>query len=144
MRSLYLKAFGGLAVLFLIMASLLFVAAGTLHYWQAWLFLAVYFLASLAITLYLINNNRALLARRMSGGPFAEKEPAQRIIMALVSIGFVGLILLPTIASAGRTCPSLRSLQATRSSCSAGSEFSSSFGKTALLRRRSSPPKIKG
>jgi len=97
MRSLYLKAFGGLAVLFLIMASLLFVAAGTLHYWQAWLFLAVYFLASLAITLYLINNNRALLARRMSGGPFAEKEPAQRIIMALVSIGFVGLILLPAI-----------------------------------------------
>jgi len=97
MRSLYLKAFGGLAVLFLIMASLLFVAAGTLHYWQAWLFLAVYFLASLAITLYLINNNRALLARRMSGGPFAEKEPAQRIIMALVSIGFVGLIFLPAI-----------------------------------------------
>ena len=97
MRSLYLKAFGGLAVLFLIMASLLFVAAGTLHYWQAWLFLAVYFLASLAITLYLINNNRALLARRMSGGPFAEKEPGQRIIMALVSIGFVGLILLPAI-----------------------------------------------
>jgi protein-S-isoprenylcysteine O-methyltransferase Ste14 len=97
MRSLYLKAFGGLAVLFLIMASLLFVAAGTLHYWQAWLFLAVYFLASLAITLYLINNNRALLARRMSGGPFAEKEPAQRIIMAFVSIGFVGLILLPAI-----------------------------------------------
>ena len=97
MRSLYLKAFGGLAVLFLIMASLLFVAAGTLHYWQGWLFLAIYFLASLAITLYLINNNRALLARRMSGGPFAEKEPAQRIIMALVSIGFVGLILLPAI-----------------------------------------------
>jgi len=53
MRSLYLKAFGGLAVLFLIMASLLFVAAGTLHYWQGWLFLAIYFLASLAITLYL-------------------------------------------------------------------------------------------
>ena len=51
MRSLYLKAFGGLAVLFLIMASLLFVAAGTLHYWQGWLFLAIYFLASLAITL---------------------------------------------------------------------------------------------
>lgn len=97
MRSLYLKAFGGLAVLFLIMASLLFVAAGTLHYWQGWLFLAIYFLASLAITLYLINNNRALLARRMSGGPFAEKEPAQRIIMALVSMGFVGLILLPAI-----------------------------------------------
>jgi protein-S-isoprenylcysteine O-methyltransferase Ste14 len=31
----------------------------------------------------------------MSGGPFAEKEPAQRIIMSFASIGFIGLIVLP-------------------------------------------------
>jgi protein-S-isoprenylcysteine O-methyltransferase Ste14 len=39
----------------------------------------------------------ALLARRMSGGPFAEKEPAQKIIMSIASIGFVGLVVLPAI-----------------------------------------------
>jgi len=91
------KAFGGLAVLLLVMASLVFAAAGTLRYWQAWTFLAVYFAASLAITLYLIRKDPALLARRMSGGPFAEKEPVQRLIMSVTSVGFIALLVLPAI-----------------------------------------------
>jgi protein-S-isoprenylcysteine O-methyltransferase Ste14 len=91
------KAFGGLALLLLAMASLVFAAAGTLRYWQAWTFLAVYFAASLAITLDLIRNDPALLARRMSGGPFAEKEPAQRLIMSATSLGFIGLLVLPAV-----------------------------------------------
>jgi protein-S-isoprenylcysteine O-methyltransferase Ste14 len=77
------------------MASLLFAAAGTLHYWQAWVFLAIYFGSSLAITLYLVEKDPALLARRMAGGPFAEKEFVQKIIMWLTSIGFIGLMVLP-------------------------------------------------
>jgi protein-S-isoprenylcysteine O-methyltransferase Ste14 len=97
MSSLRKKAFGGLAVLLLVMASLVFAAAGTLHYWQAWTFLAVYFAASLAITLDLIRNDPALLARRMSGGPFAEKEPAQKLIMSATSLGFIGLLVLPAV-----------------------------------------------
>ena len=95
MLSLHQKAFGGLAILFLVMASLLFAAAGTLRYWQAWLFLVIYFGCSLGITLYLIEKDPALLARRMTGGPFAEKELVQKIIMWLTSIGFIGLITLP-------------------------------------------------
>jgi protein-S-isoprenylcysteine O-methyltransferase Ste14 len=97
MSSLHQKAFGGLAILLLVMASLLFAAAGTFDYWQAWTFLAVYFTASLAITLYLMKEDPALLTRRMSGGPFAEKEPVQRIIMSFASIGFIGLLVLPGI-----------------------------------------------
>jgi protein-S-isoprenylcysteine O-methyltransferase Ste14 len=97
MSSLHKKAFGGLAILLLVMASLVFAAAGTLRYWQAWTFLAFYFAASLAITLDLIRNDPALLARRMSGGPFAEKEPAQKLIMSTTSLGFIGLLVLPAI-----------------------------------------------
>ena len=74
--------------------ALLFIPAWTLDYWQAWVFLAVYFACSLAITLYLMKKDPQLLARRMSGGPMAEKEPAQRIIMVLASLGFIGLIVL--------------------------------------------------
>jgi protein-S-isoprenylcysteine O-methyltransferase Ste14 len=95
MSSTHKKAFGGLAILFVVMASLLFAAAGTLRYWQAWVFLAVYFGCSLAITLYLVEKDPALLARRMTGGPFAEKELVQKIIMWLTSIGFVGLLVVP-------------------------------------------------
>jgi protein-S-isoprenylcysteine O-methyltransferase Ste14 len=97
MSSLHLKAFGGLAILFVVMASLLFIAAGTFDYWQAWAFLAVHFAASLAITFYLMKHDPALLARRMSGGPFAEKEPAQKIIVSITSLGFIGLLVLPAI-----------------------------------------------
>ena len=35
MSTLRQKAFGGLLILFLVMASVLFLAAGTLDYWQA-------------------------------------------------------------------------------------------------------------
>ena len=97
MNVLYLKAMGGLAILFLVMASLLFLPARTFADWQAWVFLAVYFSASIAISLYLITSDPALLARRMSGGPFAEKEPAQRVIMSITSLAFVGLLVLPAI-----------------------------------------------
>src|SRR5579859_4585754 len=97
MNPLYRKAFVGLAILFLVMAALLFVSAGTLHYWQGWTYLAVYFGASIAITLYLVKKDPALLARRMSGGPFAEKEPAQRIIMSIMSLGFIALVVVPAL-----------------------------------------------
>jgi protein-S-isoprenylcysteine O-methyltransferase Ste14 len=97
MSALNVRAFAGLLFLLLAMAALLFIPAWTLDYWQAWIFLAVYFASSLAITLYLMKKDPQLLARRMSGGPMAEKEPAQRIIMILASLGFIGLIVLPAL-----------------------------------------------
>jgi len=97
MSTMLKKAFGGLAILLLVMALLVFAAAGTLRYWQAWTFLAAYFAASLAISLYLIRKDPALLARRMSGGPFAEKEPVQRLIMSGTSLGFIGLLVFPAV-----------------------------------------------
>ena len=33
----------------------------------------------------------------MNGGPTAEKEPVQKIIMFIVSLGFIGLIALPAL-----------------------------------------------
>ena len=97
MRSLNYRAFAGLAIMAVTMALLLFGAAGTFRYWQAWVFLANYLALSLAITLYLVRNDPALLERRMRGGPLAERQPAQRIIMWLVSFGFVCMIVLPAL-----------------------------------------------
>jgi protein-S-isoprenylcysteine O-methyltransferase Ste14 len=97
MSNLHNKAWVALLLLFLVMAALLFVPPWTLDYWQAWTFLAVYFAASAAITLYLMKKDPQLLARRMSGGPAAEKLPAQRIIMSLTSLGFIGLLVVPAL-----------------------------------------------
>ena len=97
MNNLNLKALGGLLLLLLVMAALIFIPAGTLAYWQAWIFLGVYFAASLAITVYLMIKDPELLARRMSGGPAAEKEKTQKIIMVFASLGFIGLIVFSAL-----------------------------------------------
>ena len=97
MNALNVKAFVSLPVLISIMAALIFIPAGTLNYWQAWIFLGVYFASALAITLYLMKRNPELLRRRMTGGPTAEKQPTQKIIMSLASLGFVGLLVVPAL-----------------------------------------------
>jgi protein-S-isoprenylcysteine O-methyltransferase Ste14 len=97
MRALQLRAFAGLLFLFVVLAVLLFLPASPDHFWQAWVFLAVFWIPSLAITLYLMKKDPELLARRMSSGPTAEKEPAQKIIMLLVSVGFIALIVVPAL-----------------------------------------------
>ncbi len=94
MKYLNAKAIGGLLALLLVMAAGLFLSAATFDYWQAWAFLAVYFASSLAITLYLMKKDPNLLARRMRGGPTAEKEPAQKIIMLFASLGFIALLVV--------------------------------------------------
>lgn len=95
--NMLLKAFAGLLFLFVAMAALLFVPAGTIDYWQAWIFLAVYFGCSIALSLYLMIADPALMQRRMRGGPTAEKEPVQKIIMIITSLGFVGLLVVPAL-----------------------------------------------
>ena len=97
MSILHKKAFGGILFLVLAMAALLFIPVRTFDYWQAWTFLALYFALSLAITLYLMKKDPMLLERRMRGGPTAEKEPAQKIIMVITSLGFIGLIVFPAL-----------------------------------------------
>jgi protein-S-isoprenylcysteine O-methyltransferase Ste14 len=91
------QAFRGLLFIVVVMAALLFGLAGTLDYWQAWTFLAVYVAASVAITLYLVKKDPKLLERRMRGGPLAEKRTSQKIIMSVASLGFIGLIVVPAL-----------------------------------------------
>jgi protein-S-isoprenylcysteine O-methyltransferase Ste14 len=91
------KAWLALAILACVMGLLLFVPARTVHYWQAWLYLSIFTSASVLTTLYLIRNDPALLERRMSGGPMAEKEPAQKFIMLCTSIGFIALLVVPAL-----------------------------------------------
>ncbi len=95
--SLDTKAWLSLIGTEIVIGLLLFVPAGTINYWQAWIFLAVFFGASAIITGYLMRKDPALLQRRMAGGPTAEKEPAQKIIMLFASIGFIGLLVVPAL-----------------------------------------------
>jgi protein-S-isoprenylcysteine O-methyltransferase Ste14 len=97
MSILNIKAFVGLICVVLSMMALLFIGAWTLDYWQAWTFLTVYFGCSLAATLYAMDKDPQLLQRRMSAGPTAEKNPTQKIIMSIMSLGFIGLLIFPAL-----------------------------------------------
>ena len=79
------------------MAALLFVPAGTLDYWQAYVFMAVFVGGSTAITVYLAIKDPKLLERRMKVGPTAEKEPTQKIIMVFALLGFIALLVVPAL-----------------------------------------------
>ena len=91
-RALRSSLFGILAL-----AALLFIPAWTLAYWQAWLFMAVFVCASGALTVYLAIHDPKLLERRMNVGPRAEKEPAQKIIMVLATLGFIAMLVFPAL-----------------------------------------------
>jgi protein-S-isoprenylcysteine O-methyltransferase Ste14 len=79
------------------LAALLFIPAWTLAYWQAWLFMAVFVCASGALTVYLAIHDPKLLERRMNVGPRAEKEPTQKIIMVLATLGFIAMLVFPAL-----------------------------------------------
>ena len=97
MTSLNTKALVSVFVLTAGMTLLILLPAGAMSYWQAWVYLAEFFIASILITLYLIKHDPALLERRMRGGPTAESRPSQRIIMLFISIGFIGLLIVPAL-----------------------------------------------
>jgi protein-S-isoprenylcysteine O-methyltransferase Ste14 len=95
MKHLNSRAWLALIVLVVVMGLLLFVPAGTIHYWQAWVYLSIFMGASALITLYLMRRDPSLLERRMSGGPMAEKRRIQKYIMWCTSIGFIALLVVP-------------------------------------------------
>jgi protein-S-isoprenylcysteine O-methyltransferase Ste14 len=73
---------------------MLFLPAGTLHYWQAWVFLAVFALSTWIPSFYLIRTNPAALERRMRAGPLAETRTVQRIVTTVVYICFPAMLVV--------------------------------------------------
>jgi protein-S-isoprenylcysteine O-methyltransferase Ste14 len=82
----------GLAVLGL----LLFLPAGTFNYWQAWVFIAVFTIATIVPSIYLARTDPAALQRRMHGGPFAEARGAQKFI---ITGAFLSLFAMVTFSA---------------------------------------------
>jgi protein-S-isoprenylcysteine O-methyltransferase Ste14 len=73
----------------LAMGLLVFGPAGTLHYWQGWMFLVVFTLSTLGPTGYLAVRYPDALRRRMAVGPGAEARTVQKvvIVVAFVTLG---------------------------------------------------------
>jgi protein-S-isoprenylcysteine O-methyltransferase Ste14 len=91
------RAWLSLVILGIVMGLLLFIPAGTVDYWQAWVFLSVVLGGAALITRSIMRRDPALLERRMKGGPTAEKRPTQKIIMVFTSLGFLALLVVPAL-----------------------------------------------
>ena len=83
MSDLNKKARGGLAFLMLVLGLLLFLPAGTVQYWEAWVYLFLFAASTMAITLYLMKMDPKLLEKRVKAGPTAEKEKSQQVIQVV-------------------------------------------------------------
>ena len=87
----------GFANLILLLAIALFAPAWTLRFWQAWLYLFLFAASSAAITVYLWKHDQVLLSRRVRAGPTAEKTGTQRIIQLFASLGFLAIMVVPSL-----------------------------------------------
>jgi len=81
----------------LLFLVVIFLPAGTFHYWQGWLFLGTFAASTIGFTLYLAIYDRPLLERRMKAGPQHEQEWTQKIIVSLIVLTFFASIVLPAL-----------------------------------------------
>lgn len=95
--SLRQRAYIALVKFAVAMAALLVLAAWSLRYWQGWLFLVVFCIACVITTEYFLRTDPKLVERRAAVGPAAETEPTQKRIMAIMSVGFFLLIVVPAL-----------------------------------------------
>lgn len=75
----------------------LFWPAGTFDYWQAWAFLAIYAVISIACCVYWGLTSPGVLQRRLRGGPAAESRPAQKFASTALIGAFTATFVVSAI-----------------------------------------------
>lgn len=73
-------------------ALMLFLPAGSLDYWQAWLVMGTVFAPSALVVTYFLKHDPALLQRRLQ---FKEKEMRQKLIIKVAGVVFFIGMLIP-------------------------------------------------
>lgn len=75
-----------------IMGAMFFWTAGTIRYWEAWLFLAIMFLPIISAVGYLLRHDPELLQRRMEN---REDRGQQKVFQVLGTVSWIGTYLIP-------------------------------------------------
>ena len=83
-----------LIISFVVIGLALFLSAGTINYWQAWVYLAVGAASSVPLTLHIIKDP-ILLENRTKAGPTAERRPIQKIIVACSGVPALAAFTVP-------------------------------------------------
>jgi protein-S-isoprenylcysteine O-methyltransferase Ste14 len=85
------RLFFSVMPLFVVLPAALFLPAGSIRYWQAWIYYVIVFIPFIFSQVYLWKCDPALLVRRMKT---QEKEKIQRLIMQLLQgLALVGFVI---------------------------------------------------
>jgi protein-S-isoprenylcysteine O-methyltransferase Ste14 len=76
---------------------LLFWPAGTLNYWQAWVFIAVFSVTTIVPSGYLAVKDPAALQRRMKAGPIAETRVIQKLVIIATMLAVVAVLVVSAL-----------------------------------------------
>lgn len=88
---LFFSALSKLVVGLGIIGLLLFLPAGSWHYWHAWLLIALLFIPMMCMGIWLLLSSPELLSKRLNN---KEKEQTQKHVVALSGLMFIGGFLL--------------------------------------------------
>ena len=80
-----------------VLGLMLFLAAFTFNYWQAWVFLAVLALSTWIPSIYLLRTNPVALQRRMRGGPTAETRMVQKVVMGGLWLSLAAMVVVSAL-----------------------------------------------
>ena len=90
-RALFFQAIGKVLAGLLLAALLLFLPAGTLHYWNAWLLIVLLFVPMFLAGIVMMVKNPELLKKRLNA---KEAEGEQRQVVALSGLMFIAAFVL--------------------------------------------------
>ncbi len=91
-RDLIIKAVSRYAMGMLALGVMFFLPAGTLRYWQAWVYMAILFTPMAFLMRYLLKHNPELLERRLQ---MQERKARQKRIIEVSLFVFLAAFLLP-------------------------------------------------
>ena len=80
-----------------VLGLIVFVVAGTVDYWQAWLLVAVFLASVWTSNIYLLRAHPDALQRRMSGGPGAETRPVQKAVMGGLWLSLLTMMVISAL-----------------------------------------------
>ena len=91
-----IKLAGGVVLQLLLFSAMLFPAAGTLHWWRAWIFLVVVVVGAIAVMFGILSGDEELLNERYKLPVQKGQPPADVIVTLLFVAAFVGdIVLIP-------------------------------------------------
>jgi len=90
------KAFLGLTALIALLWLALFLPAGTLNFWQAWVFWLLFAGCISFISYYFLRKDLTLIASRLKIGT-SETDKNQKVTQAIISVSFILLIFIPAV-----------------------------------------------